>query len=73
MTVKDLALVWPYLLLGLVLIQRIVELAWSERNRRELLKRRGREIGRAPLSAVHPAARLMARRHVSCSSSPAYL
>jgi methyltransferase len=47
MTAKDFALVWPYLLLGLVLIQRLIELAWSERNRRELLKRRGREIGRA--------------------------
>lgn len=36
---------WPYLLLGLVAVQRLVELAWSERNRRALLKRRGREIG----------------------------
>lgn len=47
MTTKDIALVWPYLLLGLVVIQRVIELGWSERNRRELMKRRGREIGRA--------------------------
>ncbi len=38
---------WPYWLLGFVLIQRIVELAWSERNRRWLMLRRGREVGAA--------------------------
>ncbi len=38
---------WPYGLLGFVMIQRIVELAWSERNRRWLMLRRGREIGAA--------------------------
>ncbi len=38
---------WPYWLLGFVMIQRIVELAWSERNRRWLMLRRGREIGAA--------------------------
>ncbi|SHF91379.1 methyltransferase [Kaistia soli DSM 19436] len=38
-------MLWPYLLLGFVVIQRIIELAWSERNRRALMLRRGREIG----------------------------
>ncbi|MBZ9937821.1 hypothetical protein LB518_16095 [Mesorhizobium sp. BR1-1-16] len=40
-----MSVLWPYLLLGFVLIQRIIELAWSERNRRALMLRRGREIG----------------------------
>lgn len=54
--------VWPYLLLGLVVVQRLVELAWSERNRRALLKRRGREIGAGhyPLLVLLHAAWLLA-------------
>lgn len=36
---------WPYLLLGFIIVQRLVELAWSERNRRRLMLRRGRELG----------------------------